>query len=245
MREALIQFLQRQLKNRYNKTVVEIKDPFRDMQMLLASTSIHTVIDGGGYHGDVALQLAEMFPNATVYSFEPSATSFSILTANVKGNSRIIPVRNGLSSAKKRATLFVNAQDSTNSLSPVGEGGRTYQSWQTANVGSEEVNLVTLDAWAAENNVNDIDLLKLDLQGHELHALRGAEQTLKSKVKLIYTEVEFVRVYEENCLMFEMEGYLRSLDFELFQLYNITSGNDGQIVCGDAIFLSRQSVPHW
>jgi len=240
LREELIQFLQRQLKRRYNKTIVEIKDPFRDMFRLFARTAVRTVIDGGGYHGEIALFIARLFPESVVYSFEPSSASFRTLVDNVKGNSRIRPVPVGLSSARKGATLYVNAQDSANALSPTAEGGKKYQSWQTVNVGSEEVQLVTLDEWATESDVADIDIVKLDLQGHELHALQGAEKTLASTVKLIYTEVEIVRVYEDNCLMFELETYLDSLGFDLFQLYNLTSGDDGQLVCGDAIFLHRQ-----
>lgn len=242
VREELIQFVQRQLKKRYNKTIVEIKDPFRDMQRLLAGTTVRGVVDGGAYHGEIALLLAEMFPSATVYAFEPSQKSYQTLQTAVKGTSRIKPIHCGLSSSQQATTLYVNAQDSTNSLSPVGEGGMKYQSWQTANVGREEVQLVALDEWIVENGVGDIDVVKLDLQGHELHALRGAEKTLKSKVKIVYTEVEFLRVYEENCLMFEVESYLRALGFDLFQLYNLTSGDDNQLVCGDAVFIHHERL---
>ncbi len=242
MREALIQAFQVFLKRRYNKQIVEIQDPFRGMQRLLANMSIHNVIDGGGYHGEIALQLAALFPQAMVYSFEPSEMSFEQLTKKVRGNPRIKPVQCGLSSKNTTMTLFVNAQDSANSLSPAGEGGRKYQSWQTVNVGKEEISVVTLDEWAVENGVTSIDVVKLDLQGHELHALKGAERALSTTVKLVYSEVEFLRVYDQNCLHFEVESYLAPLGFELFQLYNLTSGDDNRLVCGDAIFFHRERV---
>jgi FkbM family methyltransferase len=239
MRDELIQFIQRGLKRRYNKTIVEVKDPFRDMQQLLSRAAVRGVIDGGGYHGEISIALAMLFPQATVYAFEPFPKSFDLLTKNVQSHSRISPVKKGLSSSKKIMPLYVNAQDSTNSLSPVGEGGKKYQSWQTANVGTEDVELVSLDEWLAECDVLPIDVVKLDLQGHELQALMGAEKILARTVKLVYSEVEFLRVYEQNCLMIEIESYLRSLGFELFQLYNLTSGEDNQLVCGDAIFINR------
>ncbi len=240
MREELIQLIQRQLKRRYNKVIVEIKDPFHDMPRLLANTTVHTVVDGGAYHGEVARSLADLFPKAMVYAFEPSAKSFAILAQHA--HQRIRPLNIGLSSKKDRKTLFVNAQDSTNSLSPVGEGGRKYQSWQTANVGQEGVTLTSLDEWAEEAGVGSVDVLKLDLQGHELRALEGAKGLLRTSTKLVYTEVEFVRVYEENCLMYEVESYLRSSGFSLYQLYNLTSGNDNQLVCGDAIFVHTERL---
>ncbi|MBI5473767.1 MAG: FkbM family methyltransferase [Ignavibacteriae bacterium] len=242
MREALIQFIQRLLKRRYNKVIAEIKDPFRDMARILSDTTVRAIVDGGAYRGEVALQLASLFPHANVYAFEPSHTSFATLREAVAHNPRITPVPFGLSSSRKTATLYVNAQDSTNSLSPVGDGGKIYQSWQTANVGKEEVDILTLDEWADQNGIGAIDVIKLDLQGHELHALNGALKMLRSSVKVVYTEVEFLRVYEENCLMYEVEGYLRELGFELFQLYNLTSGDDNQLVCGDAVFVSRERL---
>jgi FkbM family methyltransferase len=242
MRDAIIQAVQRFLKRSYNKQIVEVQDPFRAMQRLLAGQRIRGIVDGGGYQGEIAVRFAQMFPEATVYTFEPSHQSYRTLTETVRSMPNIKPVMVGLSDERRTAILYVNAQDSTNALSPVGEGGKKYQSWQTANLRNEEVQLVTLDEWATENSVFEIDLIKLDLQGHELRAITGGAKTLSSSVKLVYTEVEFIRLYEENCLMFEVEAYLRSLGFELFQLYNLASGEDNQLICADAIFVKRSSV---
>lgn len=238
VREELIQFIQRVLKQRYNKTIVEIRDPFLDMQVLLRQTSVRGIVDGGGYHGEIALRFEQMFPDATIYSFEPFSTSFQILQRQTLNSPRIQPVHRGLSSAKCSVPLYINAQDSTNALSPVCVGGKKYQSWQTKNIGRELVELIPLDDWLQESGAGPIELIKLDLQGHELKALEGASRTLSETVKLVYTEVEFVRIYEDNCLMYEVEAFLRQHQFELFQLYNLTSGDDHQLVCGDAIFVN-------
>jgi FkbM family methyltransferase len=242
LRQSLIDAVQRGLRKRYSKEIVEVLDPFRDMQRLLHKFAVRGIIDGGAYHGEIALRLAGIFPAATVFAFEPAPRAFEVLKQRVRATPRIRSVNLGLSLEACSRTLYVNAQDSANSLSPVAAAGQKYQSWQTANLGTEEVRLVSLDEWGDANAVGPIDILKLDLQGHELEALRGSVRYLKSTVRLIYTEVEFVRIYQENCLYFEIEQFLRPLGYELYQLYNLTRGDDGQLVCGDAIFVSRERM---
>lgn len=240
MRQYFIQTVQNILRKRYRKTIAELLDPFEDMRRLLAGQSVSTIIDGGAYEGVISRRLANLFPAATVFAFEPSGSTFGRLEKNVRNGHHIKPFRLGLSSASRNATLYVNVQDSTNALSLPAPAGERYQSWQTKNLGSEEVSLVTLDEWAEREAVDGIDILKLDLQGHELEALKGADRLLRSSIRLVYTEVEFVRVYRQNCLYHEVAAFLADRGFELFQLYDLSWGEDHRLVCGDAIFIARE-----
>jgi FkbM family methyltransferase len=241
-RQRLIDAIQWGLRTYYTKEIVEVLDPFRDMQRLLQGSAVRGIVDGGAYHGEIALRFAGMYPGAKIMAFEPAHRAFEVLEQTARAKPAIRAVNLGLSSSAHSQTLYLNAQDTTNSLSPVASGGEKYQSWQTVNVGKEEVHLVPLDDWVGENGAGPIDLIKLDLQGHELEALRGALRCLQTTVRLIYMEVEFVRIYQENCLYYEIEEFLRPLGFELYQLYNLTRGDDGQLVCGDAIFISRERM---
>lgn len=242
MRRQIIQFIVKLFRQRYHKDIVDIKDPFRDIKVLLAGRKVDVICDIGAHHGETAFTLSELYPSAMIYSFEPYSQAFNILKEKVGSNTRIQPVQAAISSSNGTAELFVNAQDSSSALSATGEMGKKYQSWQTDTVAKEIVQTTTLDSWGAQNKIPEIHLLKLDIQGYELHALRGAAQYLLSSVRLIYTEVEFVKIYSENCLYFELEQYLREYGFELFQLYNLTSGEDGRLVTGDAIFIHRDRV---
>jgi FkbM family methyltransferase len=242
MRQKIIAQLVRFLRERYNKEIIEIKDPFRDMKVLLSGIRVNSVCDIGAHHGEISLKFAELFPSAKIYSFEPYSQSFQILRQKGEKNSNIIPINCAISSSIGEQKLYVNAQDSTNALSPTDEMGKKYQSWQTETLSTEIVQVLTLDSWGKEKLIPEIELLKLDVQGFELNALQGAQDYLKSSVRLIYTEIEFVKIYKENCLYFELENFLREYNFELFQLYNLTSGDDGQLITGDAIFIRRDRV---
>ncbi len=242
MRSQAIALLQQVLATRYHKRIVEIQDPFVDMKLLLAGRRVSTVVDGGAYHGEVADRLLDLCPAAQAIAFEPARAAFAYLQTKYAGSMRVIPVHAALSAQTGPATLYTNVQDTTNALSPVGPGGRLYQSWQTENVGREPTTTVTLDRWLQDHPGRTVELLKLDVQGHELHALQGAAQTLRATVRLVYVEVEFVRIYEDNCLYHELAAYLAACGFELFQLYHLSCGPDRRLVTGDAIFIHPERV---
>jgi FkbM family methyltransferase len=63
----------------------------------------------------------------------------------------------------------------------------------------------------------DCDFLKLDVQGGELDALRGADRLLERTV-VVHTEVEFSYVYKNQPLFADVDVYLRSKGFELIDL---------------------------
>ncbi len=51
-----------------------------------------------------------------------------------------------------------------------------------------EVPLVSLDDWAGKENVERVDLIKMDIQGAELDLLRGARELRKRSRPVIFTE---------------------------------------------------------
>jgi FkbM family methyltransferase len=55
---------------------------------------------------------------------------------------------------------------------------------------TEQVQCRTLDSIVSENNVSTIDLLKIDVEGHELSVLRGAKATF-SAGKIAAVQFEF------------------------------------------------------
>jgi len=82
------------------------------------------------------------------------------------------------------------------------------------------VNVTTLDAWAEENRIAEIDYIKIDTQGAELEILQGGEHLLKT-VRCIDIEVEFNPIYEGQSLFFEVDAYLRKMGFQLWRFSNL------------------------
>jgi FkbM family methyltransferase len=70
--------------------------------------------------------------------------------------------------------------------------------------------------------IGDVDLLKIDIQGAELDAFNGAKKTLKNIVA-VHTEVEFVPLYKKQPLFSEVDIKLRENGF-LFHKFHGLSG---------------------
>jgi hypothetical protein len=106
-----------------------------------------------------------------------------------------------------------------------------------------------LDSFCEEYNIQNVDFIKLDTEGSELDILKGAEKTLKNSVLGISVEVEFIKMYIDQPLFSDIDQYLRSLNFELYDLdlnrktrsslspYSSSNVGIGQLVQGQALYL--------
>ncbi len=91
--------------------------------------------------------------------------------------------------------------------------------------GTVPIELTTLDDWCDENAVERVDVMKLDIQGGELDALRGATRILRS-VRAREVEVEFNPIYEGQPLFGDVDAFLRSRGFVLWRLGSLTHYTD-------------------
>lgn len=66
--------------------------------------------------------------------------------------------------------------------------------------------------------IDDIDFIKIDIQGGELAAFRNASRVLSSAV-LIQTEVEFVEIYKGQPMFADVDIFLREKHFQ-FHAFN-------------------------
>ena len=87
--------------------------------------------------------------------------------------------------------------------------------------------------------LDPIDVLKLDLQGYELEALRGLGERLQ-QVRTILTEAEFVPLFEGQPLFGDVDAALRKAGFRLFHLYDVWSHADGQVTSADALYVNER-----
>lgn len=82
-------------------------------------------------------------------------------------------------------------------------------------------------------NPRDYNMLNMDIQGAELHALKGFESILK-EFDVIYTEINTAELYEGCCTVQELDDYLSQYDFERVE----TSMTDKE--WGDALYLKKK-----
>jgi FkbM family methyltransferase len=104
-----------------------------------------------------------------------------------------------------------------------------------------EVQVRTLDEFCRENAIEHVDILKLDIQGGELMALRGAQKLLGiGAIDLVFLEVSFTESYEGSALFFDVYRFLHEAGFVLFGIYNCLYGKRNlAVIEGDAVFVRK------
>ena len=99
---------------------------------------------------------------------------------------------------------------------------------------------LTIDSYCSEHNISHIDVLKLDIQGGELRALRGAANMLRGEaISLIYLEAFLLPFYKEQPLLGDICNELSQYSYTLHNIYNLGfRSTTGRCSWMDAIFVS-------
>ncbi|MES2626502.1 MAG: FkbM family methyltransferase [Pseudomonadota bacterium] len=210
-------------------------EPLDNLSSLLGKDKVTTIIDGGAYKGNKAAILLDTFPDAEVYCFEPQSEPFAFLKQRFAAAPRCIPVKQALSDYAGTAELFVTDERYTSSLmQPLASDITTSAMAQ--------VNVTTLDLFMQENHLKNIDVIKLDLQGNELPALKGGKAALAG-CKAILAEVNFRERYAGCTGFAELYGFLREAGFALYKIYEIHGYPNGAWKLGDALFMKEELLP--
>lgn len=127
------------------------------------------VIDIGANIGLHSLFFASLAREGVVLAFEPSLETFSILAANVKGVSNIVPLNLALSDSKDILDFYVASDNAYSSL-------KDTKRKQINSI--QKVFCIDLDGFLQGLNVARIDFVKIDVEGFEYSVLAGMQSTI-------------------------------------------------------------------
>ena len=81
----------------------------------------------------------------------------------------------------------------------------------------EEIEIKTIDSFCKENNIAQINFLKLDVEGHELSVLNGAIKMLTNH-KIDFIQFEFGGCNIDSRTYFQDFYYLLNKDFYIYRI---------------------------
>lgn len=178
----------------------------------IAQLKPSVIIDGGANVGKYSLILNKYNPGCTIYSFEPVSRTFDELKANVKDFDHIKVMKKGLFS--EDCSREINLFDSHTHAS-------LYDIKGISNKSNEKVHieLVKGDTFVRENQINEIDFLKLDLEGSEYEAILGFEETLKQgKIKAIQFEYGYINISTKK-LLIDYYTFFNDLGYKVGKIF--------------------------
>lgn len=169
---------------------------------ILASAKGDVMYDIGANGGLTAEMFAKSFN--CVYAFEPAEESFPHLLETAQLHTNIMPFDRAVSDKKGPLTLRVCDSIDTGQL--VTPTPATVEGWGTTR-GFREVPAITVDDTAFATGMSPPTHMKIDVEGHEGHVLRGASRTLQENHPTIYLEIHSPELGEECTKLLHDAGY--------------------------------------
>jgi len=168
------------------------------LEKILLGTKNKVFYDIGANYGYYCLKFAG---NAShIYAFEPVSRTHDILAKNIRRNNltNVTAYKLGLSDKKSSREIHLYGNSGKNSLFL--RSGKLNPHEML--IGQEVIDLVTLDDFIRDERLTPPDLIKVDIEGSELYALRGARKTI--------TKYQPILLIEYMEATFKDAGYSRS-----------------------------------
>jgi len=203
-----------------------------------------TVVDAGAHRGETALQYLVSFPRCKVIALEPEPRNRAAAAAALaKYGERVELLSVGLADRAGKTVLRLTSHSGAHSLLEVGD--MRYYDSPVDVLPPIEVEMTTLDGLCADRSMQSVDILKMDIQGAELMALKGARDLLtRSAISFVVLEVSFQALYKEQPTFWDLADHLRDYGYALQGLYEHQhhAANHAVLRWADAIFAAPSMV---
>jgi FkbM family methyltransferase len=159
----------------------EIKQTLYFKSLLRPGSVVFDIGANVGYYSLIAAPL--VYPNGSVYAFEPVSQQFELLQENAKRNgfSQIFPHKIALSDKSGDAVIHLEDEFNTG-LASLRSASRTKL--------DEIVSCVTLDDFVQSQALDRLDVIKIDVEGHESAVLNGGHSTLERFHPVLLVEIK-------------------------------------------------------
>jgi FkbM family methyltransferase len=184
-------------------------DPFGILYLKKNLKEGDVFIDAGANVGSYTLIAAKQVGNTGhVFAFEPAGEIYNRLYENITLN-EYQNVK-----AEKKALLDKNITIDLFLAKKINLGMSSIYHHDTENGRVETVEAVKLDDYVDNQNIKRIDLIKIDVEGSEMHALKGMQKTLeKHKPKILIELKEETHLQSDHSIN-EIISYLNDIGYE-------------------------------
>jgi len=171
------------------------------------------VFDVGANIGEWSKYCLSVRSSLNIHLFEPSKVTFGILKSCPWPKGIIL---NNFGLGERREQLILNIAGDGSGMNSIhrrhGVQGVVMES-------TECIEIYTIDEYCKDKNIAYINLLKVDVEGHELAVFKGARQMLKEgRIKCIQFEYGGCNL-DSRVYLLDIWNYLASFGYVFYKLY--------------------------
>jgi len=197
------------------------------------------ILDIGANIGDVTKSALISYPESNVICFEPVSSTFQTLKKNLSNYSeRVFLFNKALSDKQGTAEINITSFHGANSLEQQSKFHKHFNP-QVKELSKETIEITRLDDISNKFPTNYIDILKIDVEGHELSVLKGGTEFISKHVDTIICEIALQRDETwQNQSIFEIFSLLHSLGFCLINCVDLhySKNSNLMLVQMDCVF---------
>jgi FkbM family methyltransferase len=193
------------------------------------------LVDIGAHKGDFVDAILRHFKIEKALLVEPISQLAEFLRSKYS-DSRYLIFNNVVSDIDyEMASFYINEYEETSSLLSLKADLTELSNVKTTLLKTENILSRTLDSLAIEGDLEEIDLLKIDVQGAEHLVLLGGNNVLKS-CKFIWVELSFKPLYVGSSVFPEIYSFLEERNFVLLELSPGHRSPKNELLQADALF---------
>jgi len=217
--------------NRIEKDGIYEKREIRLFVELLKNMESPVVLDIGANIGNHTLVFSRYAD--TVYSFEPIPEIFSVLSRNIAQNGieNVHAFNKALSDSCGRQVIYINRE---------GNLGASSLHRKTGDTEEAVIDSVRGDDFLSESGIERVDLIKMDVEGHEFNVLAGLEHAISRCRPLVIMEgndEETVRRISQGCFLEKW--------FPGYEAFSVGHNHDREYWRGRTIWRLRRRLARW
>ncbi len=191
---------------------------------LIFNKNINIVFDVGAHKGEFIKLILDNFNFKKIYSFEPSIINFELLSQNIKklNSKKKIFINNfalGVFEEEKNFKQMKESSSSTfNNINFDSKYFKRKNIFLNFGLNSKifdnmKVKIKDGFSFVEKENINTIDLLKIDTEGYEYFVIKGFKENIR-KIKVIFFEHHYNQMIIKNYTFSEIHSYLKSNNFK-------------------------------
>ena len=178
--------------------------------------------DVGVNHGQTLDKIQELYPKAIIHGFEPSKKCFESILGKPRNKEVVL---NNKAVGDQVGILDFN-QYSWDALSSLLKREFTASTL----LETYKVEVVTLDSYCEEFDIDHINVLKTDTEGYELKVLQGAKRLFQNnKIQFVLVELFFEPHFVGQSSAGDIMNFLFEHQFRLVRFYDFEWSSIGYV----------------